>query len=184
MKKVLFVLPFSLSLICTAYTELEYRPSDTKINWITLEEAYNKIQSNPKKVFIDVYTDWCGWCHRMEATTFSMPIVATYMNQKYYCVKLDAEQKADIKLGNDTYKYVAQGNRGYHEAAAALLQGKMSYPTVVFLDEQFNMIQPLPGYQDAANFHRIALFFGENYYKKLRWEQYLAKYDSIIAVRQ
>ncbi|MCS7003789.1 MAG: DUF255 domain-containing protein [Cytophagales bacterium] len=185
MKKIVWIALLCFGLVGAARTVTEHRsPSTAKIHWITLEEAYQKIQVEPKKVFIDVYTDWCGWCHRMEATTFSMPIIANYMNQKYYCVKLNAEQKTDIRLGNDVYRYVPQGSRGYHEAAAALLQGRLSFPTVVFLDEKFRIIQPLPGYQDAASFHRVALFFGEDYYKKITWEQYLAKYDSIVAARQ
>jgi thiol:disulfide interchange protein len=40
------------------------------INWLSLEEASSLYESNPKPMFIDVYTDWCGWCKKMDASTF------------------------------------------------------------------------------------------------------------------
>ena len=139
-----------------------------EVVWISWEEAYERSMTdeNPKKVFVDVYTDWCGWCKRMDATTFSDPKPMAYMRKKYYLVKLDAEQKADIVFKGNTFKYVASGRRGYHQLAAALLQGKLSYPTTVFLDEEFNIITPVPGFRKAPEFFKIARFVGEEEYKK------------------
>jgi thioredoxin-related protein len=58
------------------------------------------------------------------------------------------------------------------------MQGKMSYPTIVYLDEKFNMIQPIPGYQDAKAFHQVITFLGDNHYKKIDFEKYKAdKYE-------
>jgi thioredoxin-related protein len=59
--------------------------------------------------------------------------------------------------------------------AAALLQGKMSYPTVVFLDEDFNMLSPVPGYQKVEPFMQIAKYFGDNIYKDKDWQSYAGK---------
>jgi thiol:disulfide interchange protein len=42
-----------------------------KIKWHTLPEAIELNKKEPRKFMIDVYTDWCGWCKRMDATTFS-----------------------------------------------------------------------------------------------------------------
>jgi thioredoxin-related protein len=49
---------------------------------------------------------------------------------------------------------------------------------VVFLDEEFRMIQPLPGYRKAPEFHMIAKFIGDDHYKTEKWEQWQTKYKS------
>ena len=144
--------------------------AQTKINWLTIEEAYAKQKITPKKVLIDVYTSWCGWCKVMDKETFTNAEVINYVNQNYYAVKLDAESKKNIKLGTSVYKF-DEANRS-NEVAIALLQGKMSYPSIVYLDESFNMIQPVPGYMNAKDFHQIITYFGGNFHKKEQFENY------------
>ena len=165
----------------TAFTAADEPTRDTEeINWITMEEAIAIVESGNaegKNFFIDVYTDWCGWCKRMDATTFKHPNVVEVMNKNFYAIKFDGEAKRDIELKGQTFSFVASGRRGYHELAAALLQGKLSYPTVVFLDEGFNMIQPLPGYRTGPEFLPILKYLGEKHYQHETWEEYAAKYQ-------
>ena len=66
------------------------------IHWISLEEAQEKMKSEPKKVYIDLYTDWCGWCKVMDKKTFSHKQVIDFMNTHFYCVRLHAETKDSI----------------------------------------------------------------------------------------
>ena len=148
--------------------------SAQKVEWMSWEEALALSESDaqPKKIFVDVYTDWCGWCKKMDKDTFQNEAVAAYMKENFYMVKMDAEGKDPIDFQGKTFKYVPSGRRGYHELAAALLQGKMSYPTVVFLDEKLNMLSPVPGYQKAKPFLKIAKYFGDNIYKDKDWKSY------------
>ncbi|MHA7830552.1 MAG: thioredoxin family protein [Flagellimonas sp.] len=147
------------------------------INWISWEKAVELSQTDeqPKKIFVDVYTDWCGWCKKMDKNTFQNPEVSKYMQDNFYMVKMDAEGEDPIEYQGKTFKFVPSGRRGYHELAAALLQGKMSYPTVVFLDEQLNMLSPVPGYQQVEPFMQIAKYFGDNIYKDKDWQTYAGK---------
>lgn len=146
--------------------------------WMSFEEAVVKMEGKQKKLFIDVYTDWCGWCKKMDATTFADPRVASYLGENFYPVKFNAEQKEEIVFNNHTFKFVANGRRGYHELAAALLNGKLSYPSVVFLNEKYEIIQVLPGFRKADEFLKIAKFIGDDHYLNTPWPEYSEAYDS------
>lgn len=146
------------------------------INWVTWEEAVKLAEDkkNDRKVFVDVYTDWCGWCKRMDRDTFNHPDVAKYMNEKYIMVKLDAQQKEDIIYKEKTFKYrePQPGKRGYHELAIALLNGRLSFPTVVFLNKDMEILTPVASYLKPDIFYKIASYYGENEFNKKTWEEY------------
>ena len=148
--------------------------SAQEIQWMSFEDAVamTKNEGNTKKVFIDVYTDWCGWCKKMDKDTFQNPEVARYMQENFYMVKFNAEGKEPIEFDGRTFEYVPSGRRGYHQLAAALLQNRLSYPTVVFLDEDMKMLSPVPGYQKVKPFMQIARYFGDNVYKEQDWKSY------------
>jgi thioredoxin-related protein len=153
-------------------------PDPSVVQWMTFEQAVEKSKTEKRKIFIDVYTDWCGWCKVMDKKTFSDPQVAKLLNEKFYAVKFNAEQREDIIFNGNTFKFIDDGGRGTHQLAAALLNNQLSYPTVVFLDEQFRMIQPLPGFRQAPEFHKIAQFIGDDHYKTLKWIDWDSKYQS------
>lgn len=144
------------------------------IKWIDIQEAIKLSEKadSKKKFFVDVYTDWCGWCHKMDAATFSDPMIGAYVNRYFYAVKFNAEGKETIKFKGQEFKFIAQGSRGYHELAAALMNGKMSYPTTVYLDEKFEMLSPVPGFLDKPTFSKIISYYGENHHKKTPWADY------------
>ena len=154
--------------------------ADSPVNWLTFEEAVEKSKTDKKKIFIDVYTDWCGWCKVMDKNTFSQPEIARYLNENYHSVKLNAEQREDIVFRGHTFKFIESGRRGYHELAASLLQNKLSYPTVVFLDEDFNMILPLPGYHKPDFFEKVVKYYGGDHFKKTPWKEWEADFESTI----
>lgn len=152
-----------------------------KIEWLTWDQAVAKMEKEPRKIMVDAYTDWCGWCKRMDATTMQDAAIIKLISEKYYAVKMDGEYKNDIVFKGRTYKFVPVPNqRGYHELPAELMGGKMSYPTLIFLDENFGIIQPLPGYQEAKGLEPILAFFGTNSYRTTKWDTYLANYKSIV----
>lgn len=145
-----------------------------EVEWLSWEEAAEKVstEENPKKIFIDIYTDWCGWCKKMDKDTFQNPEVAEYMSNNFYMVKMDGEGKEPIEFKGKTYAFVPQGRNGYHEFAATLMQGRLSYPTTIFLDEEMNMLSPVPGYQKPEPFLNIARYFGDNIYLEKDWKTY------------
>ncbi len=176
MKKIFLVFLVAVTML----SAVSFRPDKTAegVKWLTFEQAVEKSKTEKRKIFIDVYTNWCGWCKVMDKNTFSEPNVAKILNEDFYAVKFNAEQREDVVFGGTTFKFVASGNSGYHELAAALLNNKLSYPTVVFLDENFAMIQPVPGYQKPEEFHKMVQFIGQDYYKTINWADWPKHYKS------
>jgi len=142
------------------------------VNWMTIEQALEKSKVEKKKIFVDMYTDWCGWCKHMDSTTFVDANVARYLNEHFYPVKFNAEQEKDIVFKDKTYRFKKSGTRGHHELAAFWLNNRLSFPTVVFLDESQQLIQPVPGYQDADKMEAIINYFGSDSHKRTPWESY------------
>lgn len=152
-------------------TILAYAQADEKINWMTLNEAIDANSKIPKKIFIDVYTNWCGWCKRMDATTFEDKGVINYMNSTFYPVKLDAETKDTVMYKNKAYTFVSEYKS--NEIAAFFLNGQMSYPTSVYLDEKLDLIGPMPGYLTKDQLLPVLKYFGNNIYKTKKWDDFL-----------
>jgi len=150
------------------------------VKWMTFEQAVAKSKIQKKKIFIDVFTDWCGWCKVMDKNTFSEPQVAKILNEDFYPVKFNAEQREDVKFNGTTFKFIPNGNSGVHQLAAALLNNQLSYPTVVFLDEDFTGVYPIAGYRKAEEFHSFLVFFTNNAHKKGQnaYQDFLKTYKS------
>jgi uncharacterized protein YyaL (SSP411 family) len=139
---------------------------EEKVNWWTFEEAVKKATKKDKPIFIDVYTNWCGWCKVMDRNTFSQPDIIKRMNKDFYAVKFNAEQREVVKFNGKEYKFVANGRRGYHELAAALMNSRMAYPTVVFLVDKFSKAFPHAGYQKPESMNKLMDFYGGGHYKQ------------------
>jgi len=150
----------------------------SKVKWYTFEEAIKLNEKNPKKIFIDVFTDWCGWCKTMDKNTFSNPVIAEYLNKYYYPVKFNAESKQDVSYKGTVYKNKGAETRSPHDLAIALLNGQLSYPSVVYMDGDSKLLTAVPGYNTPADIEPILAFFAEDYYKTTKWEDFKAKFTS------
>ena len=143
----------------------------TKMQWYSFKKAIELNKENPRKIFIDVYTDWCGWCKKMDNSTFADPLIVEYMNENYYAVKFDAETMDTISFMGRNFVNIPSGrSRSSHQLAQSLLQGKMSYPSYAFMNEKNEILTVVKGYIKTADFYPIINFFGQDAFKTQKWE--------------
>lgn len=137
-----------------------------EIKWMSWDEAVQASHEKKKKIIIDVFTEWCGWCKVMDKQTFADPAIAAYINEHFYAVKLDAEQKEQIHWNDQEFKWIPSGRNGVHSLAYALCDGKMSYPSLVYLNENYERIRISKGFKDVESLFTELQFAAEEQYLK------------------
>lgn len=168
MRKILFCILFLFNCLAIKAQE-DLGP----IHWISFEEAERLDSTENRPFLIDVYTDWCGWCKRMMATTFQHPQLAEYINKNFYCVRFDAETSDTIKFQGK--QWVSDGR--VNSLARHFLGDRMSYPTIVYIDRKKNII-PIPGYQDIKNIQPFLVYFTEDLSETVSLEEFDVEYKT------
>ncbi|MBF00061.1 thioredoxin fold domain-containing protein [Flavobacterium coralii] len=140
MKKLLLILFVALGAVAARAQE---------IKWMTLDEALAAQKKNPKPIFMDVYTDWCGPCKMLDKNTFHDKTVADYINANYYAVKFNAEGNDDVnymgkKYANPNYVADRRGRNSVHEFT--LFLKVRAYPSMIIFDKKGNVKEPIIGY--------------------------------------
>ncbi|NND06176.1 MAG: DUF255 domain-containing protein [Saprospiraceae bacterium] len=154
-----------------------------KVKWMTIEEALEARAKEERKIVVDIFTDWCSWCKKMDQSTFQNPFIADYLNEHYYPVKFNAESTTTVVFKDKEYEFLRQGGKGYHQLAVELTQGRLSYPTVVFLDENLDIIQALRGFQSSLRFEQIMTYFAHDYYKTTPWSKFSENFHTVLSER-
>lgn len=145
-------------------------PAKEGVQWITLQQAQDNYKKLPKPILIDLYTDWCGWCKVMDKETYANKQVAAYIMDKFYPVKLNAEQKQAISYQGKTYQF--NSNYRTHEFAIYLTGGRLSYPTTVIIPGTGNHPQPIAGFLKPNQIEPIVKYFGEGQFGKIPYSDY------------
>jgi thioredoxin-related protein len=150
-KFVVYTMRIFIFLSCFVILSCKNEPKE--ILWVDMKSA-DVIDNTkePKKYFVDLYTDWCGWCKVMDKETFSKPAVTKFMNENFHNVKFDAESKETINFNGKQYVWLAGGRNGVNMLAVELLNSQLSYPSYAILDENKNPITVIAGYMDEAQF--------------------------------
>lgn len=174
MKNLKYILVFALLTSVTGIAQ--------EINWVTFEEALELQKKKPKKIMMDVYTNWCGPCKMLDKNTFHNEDVVKYVNDNYYAVKFNAE-------GNDevTYKDRTFTNKNYNEALKSRRNGVhdltrflkvQAYPTIVFFDERGEVIHPIRGYQKPQGLELYLKMFKDDKHKDMKTQEDFNAYYS------
>lgn len=179
MTKFFTVLSFAFTLFSSTLSAQE------AIQWMTVEEAQEAIKKEPRKIMIDVYTHWCGPCKMMMNSTFKTPGIIKYINENYYAVKFDAEGPDPVvfkghTFENKNYDPNRRGRNGTHDFTYGIanVNGRVAYPTLVFLNESLDIITPIQGYLKANQLEPILHFVVDEEYIDGNWETYQQNFKS------
>lgn len=140
MKNVLWLF---VAILATFTTQAQ------EIKWMTLDEAMAAQKKNPKPIFMDVYTDWCGPCKMLDKNTFSNKEVADYINANFYAVKFNGEGNNEVnykgkKYANPNFNPDRKGRNSVHEFTMFLkVEG---YPSMYILDSKGDIDKVIVGY--------------------------------------
>lgn len=154
-----------------------------EINWLSMNEALELQKKNPKKIMIDVYTNWCGPCKMLDKNTFQHKDVAEYVNSHFYAVKFNAEGDSEITYKDRTFTNPnydpAKANRRNASHEFSRYMQISAFPTIVFLDEEANYITPVRGYQAPQQLELYLKLFKTDAYKTMKsQEEFQAYYEN------
>lgn len=144
------------------FVGIAFAGEHTNLKWKSFDAGLAEAKKTNKKVLIDVYTDWCGWCKKMDAATYADKDVSQYLGERYVLVKLNAESS----------KKLLYRDKEYTERELAAAFGISGYPSTLFLRADGEPITVYPGYADAKMFRTVASFIAEDHYLTKQFEQY------------
>ena len=160
-----------LTIVVLFFVTVSFRPLNKgKVQWLTVTQLNEVYSKNPKPILVDVYTSWCGWCKVMDKETYSNEKVAAYINEHYYAVKLDAEQKDSLEWNGKKYGY-SKINK-VNELAVYLCSGQLSFPTTLFVADINAQPALLSGYLKVKEIESPLKYFGESAYRQQNFQEF------------
>ena len=142
-----------------------------QIEWMSLAEALEAQKKEPKKIFMDVYTTWCGPCKLLDKKTFANKDLARYVSEHFYAVKFNAEGDElirfyDQNFKNPNYDQRKKGRNATHQFTQFL--GVNAYPSTLFFDSKMNYLTPVKGYLNPKQIEIYLLLFKDDTYKDVK----------------
>ncbi len=142
------------------------------VNWMSFKEVQEKNKIAPRPILIDFYTDWCGWCKHMMRTTYSNPSIAQYINQNFYAIKFNAEGKDTFEYNGKVYKPLTKEPKTPHEFTIKMLGQQLSYPSTMFVTNNYEYNLMSQGYLDERKIEPILVFMVENVWRTSTYDEF------------
>lgn len=127
MKRIKLILFAVCFILCLAVSDA------SAISWnYDLSQALMEAADKGMPLMVDFYTDWCGWCKKLDADTYSDRTINDTAS-RFVCVKVNADKYRDLVM-----KYQVTG-----------------YPTIIFLNSNGKVEEKVVGYRDAGALKQI-----------------------------
>ena len=136
--------------------------SSQTVKWYGFNDGMELSRQQNKKVLIDVYTDWCGWCKKMEKEVYTDSRVSSALASDFVAIRLNAESKNTLTFNGEQID----------EATFARAMGVNAYPTTIFLEPGAKPITKVEGYLEPQEFGTMLAFIGKDYYKTTTYEAF------------
>lgn len=142
-------------VLCALAVTLLFHPANALGGpaWRSWDAGLREAGTSGRPVLVDVYTDWCGWCKRMDRDVYSRADVQDYLARKFVTVKLDAESNAAARYEG----------RAYTSRTLAARFGVTGYPTTLFLSAKGAQLGNVPGYSSPQDFLLLLRFIGDGH---------------------
>ena len=161
---ILLLLVSLISFSCSSDSDAAGNQSSEQDHdfWVSLEEAQTKALDEGKYIVLDVYTEWCGFCRRMNRETYADKRVQEVLDKYFYPVRIDAESPRIVAFKGESYSMI--------DLAQAF--GVRSFPTTIFLSPDGDPVALQPGFIEADRFHKMLSFVGSESYQTQTFQQY------------
>jgi thioredoxin-related protein len=190
-KRATWILCTSLFLgLPAACAEDPVSPEGAGVEWFKFDEAVKQANTDGKHIMVDVYTDWCGWCKKLDAETYSNPEVRKVLDASYVSSKVKGDSGGPLKVKGQP---LVEGERTFLQFVATedvmttekeLTRSSFQitgYPTIVFLGADGRMITKIPGFQNAEQFKNLLNFIKDDLYQVMSYQDYLKSLDGAQA---
>jgi len=146
-------------------TEASAAATSEEIQWLSYDKGLARAKSEGKPVVIDFFTSWCGYCKKMDKSTFKDPAVVKFLKENFVTVRVDGEAKT----------MVSHEGEQISERSLTKAYGVRGFPTFWFLDSEGKKIGPAPGYKPTEAFLPLLRYVGGSHYKTMSYENFLKK---------
>lgn len=138
----------------------------TEVHWQGFDEGLRDAAKSNKYLFVDVYTDWCTYCKKMDLTTYREKQVVNKLGKDFVSIKFNAESNQAVTWN---------GNR-LTQAELAEKWGVEGFPTLLFLNSKGEIIGNFAAYADSDLMVKLLGYIASGSREKgLTFDEYLKK---------